>query len=242
MTGPGTVTLRIPGLPPLRADPGVLLVPLVATFPLWWGLRGNSPWVAAIVVPGLILSVLAHELGHAITAQRMGYPVQQIRLSTEGGAAVLEGTTIHPPPAITWAGPLVNLALGLALLLAAAALGAAAPAPDPGPYLTPPPAPTGLARRALLWLGWGNILLGAVNLLPAFPLDGGHLLADAIRRRSGPRRALRLVGLLGMVLSALSWVALAASVAAGVPLWLPPDWGPNWDAWRSAGQGPRALG
>jgi Zn-dependent protease len=241
MNGPRPFTLRVPGLPPLRVEPGVLIVPMLATFPLWWGLRGNGTATAAIVVPGLVLSMLAHELGHALVARRLGWRVRRIELNVAGGAAVLDGSAVRPEPAITWAGPLVNLVLGLALLLAAAMLPEAGPV-APGPWSVPPPATEGLGRRVLLWLGWGNLLLGLVNLLPAYSLDGGYLLHEAIRRRAGLRRALRVVGLCGMTLSVLRWVAFAASLAAGVPLMLPPDLEPNRRAWRLGAKRPPAPG
>src|ERR1700686_1981234 len=57
----------------------------------------------------------------------------------------------------------------------------------------------GLLSATLFWLGFINLLLGAFNLLPAFPLDGGRILQSLIWARAGVRlRAPRSAARLGM--------------------------------------------
>lgn len=121
-------------------------------------------FVAAI---GLFVSVLLHELGHAVEARRNNVGVKQITLWIFGGLAMLEGITRDPKAEarIAIAGPIVSLLLGLmpaAFLLI-----------NPGAYVT----------LIVVYLAGLNIILAAFNMLPAFPLDGGRLLRAMLARK-----------------------------------------------------------
>jgi stage IV sporulation protein FB len=110
----------------------------------------------------LFAFVLLHELGHSLAAQRRGIRVADITLWPLGGLARLEGYTEDPRTelGIAMAGPAVNLAFALVfwplLLLAGSEAGA----------------PSGI----LTWLIQVNLMLGLINLVPAFPMDGGRIL------------------------------------------------------------------
>lgn len=113
---------------------------------------------------GLFLSIVLHELGHSLVAERQGLPMRGITLFIFGGVAEMSG---EPPSAkaefwLAIAGPAVSLVLGLALL---------------GLCLLPMPAPV---RGVLGYLGIINLLLVAFNLIPAFPLDGGRVLRSIL--------------------------------------------------------------
>lgn len=132
-------------------------------FPRW---SAAQSWAVAVAAALLFsLSLLLHELAHALVAQRLGVPVQRITLFLFGGAAHISHDA--PSPAaellIAGAGPAASLALG-ALLGAVALLG------DGTDWLG------GLA----LWLAAINVTLGLFNLLPGFPLDGGRALRAAL--------------------------------------------------------------
>jgi Zn-dependent protease len=108
-------------------------------------------------------SVLLHELGHAVVARRLGVPVPGIELHFFGGAAKLgsQPDNANHEIAIAAAGPAVSFALGgLGLGLAA---------------LTGSP--------LLSWLGWINVVLGAFNLMPALPMDGGRIFRALLSKR-----------------------------------------------------------
>ena len=125
---------------------------------------------AAIAVVLLAFgSVLLHELGHALVARHLGVRIDRIELHFFGGAAQM---TDHPRSAgdeiaISAAGPAVSFALaGLSVLLAQV---------------------TGLWIFDLL--ARINLILGAFNLLPALPMDGGRILRALLSRRMGYARA-----------------------------------------------------
>lgn len=143
------------------------------------GLSDTTYLVMALVaVPVFFATLLLHELGHALQAQREDMQIDGITLWVFGGVAKFAG---HFPSAgaefrIAIAGPLVTFVLGIAFLATS--------------VLVPLPA---AVDGTLHWLGYINLLLLAFNLLPAFPLDGGRVLRSALwARRHDERAATRL--------------------------------------------------
>jgi Zn-dependent protease len=159
-------------------------------------------WVAAAagaVVFGL--SLLAHELAHAVAARRYGVAVDGITLWLLGGVARLARQAPSPraEAGIALAGPAASAAIGVALV--AGVLVAA----DGGT--------SRLGLAVLLWVGMVNLVLAVFNLLPAAPLDGGRVLAAVLWRRSGDAEGARLVaGRLGLGFGALLVVLGAAEI------------------------------
>ena len=138
-----------------------------------------ASWIlAALVALGFFASAVAHDLAHALVARRRGLTVGVVVVSFFGGAAPDEpsASTASDDLAIAIAGPVVSLAAGLALT--AAALGLA----GLGGALTE------VAVSLLGVLGVLNLLLGGINLVPAYPLDGGRIVRDVAWRRAGDQR------------------------------------------------------
>lgn len=153
----------------------------------------------------LLLSVLAHELAHALTAQRRGIRVGGITLFALGGATELggHGRTPRDELAIAFVGPWVSIVLAAGFGLIATA-SEALPQGDLG-------ASIGLLAGLL---GWLNLGLAAFNLLPAAPLDGGRVLHALLWRGLRDRsRATAVTSSLGAVLG-VALVAGGARLAA----------------------------
>jgi Zn-dependent protease/CBS domain-containing protein len=140
---------------------------------------GHEPWAYAVAgtvaAVAFFLSLLAHELSHAVVAQRHGIEVDGIVLWLFGGVARLRSEAQDPETDLKVAGvgPLVSLALGAgfgALTLIAAGLGIG-----------------GLPLAVLGWLALINVILAVFNLVPATPLDGGRLLRAWLWKRRGDR-------------------------------------------------------
>jgi Zn-dependent protease/CBS domain-containing protein len=152
------------------------------------------------------LSLLAHELAHAVVARHHGVQVEGITLWVFGGVAKLEGEPADPGAdlRIAGVGPLVSLVLGLgfgALALLLGGLGI-----------------TGIGRSVVGWLALINLALAAFNLVPAAPLDGGRLLRAVLWMRRGDHanaatsaaRAGRRFGTVLVALGVVQFVMLAS--------------------------------
>ena len=132
----------------------------------------NSPiailLIALFVLAGFI-SVLIHELGHALTARHFGAQVS-IVLQALGGYArySTHGVSRMQNIAITAAGPLLQILLG-ALVLGIL-------------KLAPPAQPA--AAMFLIWLTAISFIWAIFNLVPILPMDGGRILQLAL----GPER------------------------------------------------------
>lgn len=155
-------------------------------------LSTTAYWVAGIAGSLLFfVSLLVHEMGHALVAKDEGIGVRGISLWLLGGVAKLESspTTARSEFRIAAVGPLASAACGVVFLSAAYAL------PGEGFY--------GLAGHLFELLGRLNLLLAAFNLLPAAPLDGGTVLSSIIWKRSGSQA------------TGMKWAAWAGVLAGG---------------------------
>lgn len=151
-------------------------------------LSDTAYWIAGIVgALGFFLSLLVHEMSHALMAQRRGIGVRGITLWLLGGYAELdsEPTTPGQQFAIAAVGPVSNLALGAIFWLAHFWV-----ADDPDVFAVGI-GTSGLVAVVLGWLAFVNFLLGAFNLLPAAPLDGGQLFSAGVWAVTGNRTAAR---------------------------------------------------
>jgi Zn-dependent protease len=179
----------------VRVTPAFLYVAGVVVVLGWLGdpSRGLHQ---TLVLALLLVSLLAHEFGHALVAQRLGIRVIDVTLWHLGGMARMQEIPESPrlEAAIASAGPLANLAL--------AAL--AAPLLLVRDQLSP------LAAGLVFEFAAMNVLLGALNLLPAFPMDGGRLLRAWLAARSNHLAATERAVRVG------KWVAAGMVVAGAV--------------------------
>lgn len=125
-----------------------------------------------------LLALGLHETGHLLTARGLGYRVRSLELWPFGAAVRTDGGTGSLPVAL--AGPLGSLAAAAASLL----------------FLRLLPGTEGVMEPFFLL----NLTLGAANLLPAEPLDGGRALESLLARPLGMRRARRLTAWTGLLL------------------------------------------
>jgi Zn-dependent protease len=146
-------------------------------FPAWhpeWS--AATSWLTGIAAAILfLLSVLVHEMSHALVGRANGMSIPRITLFIFGGMAHLEDEPRHWRVEFWMAivGPITSLALGFLFIWAGnAAAGGIEMTDDPAAMFS------GLSPAAtlLLWLGPVNIVLALFNLVPGFPLDGGRVM------------------------------------------------------------------
>ena len=154
---------------------------------------------AFILIVFLFVFVLFHELAHCVVARRYGIKVRKIVLYPIGGVSEIE--EIPENPRIEWrmaaAGPLTSLVLGAALIGVNYVL----------PFKIPLfPAVSVLlfsTGNILLDLGYLNLLLGAFNFIPAFPMDGGRVLRALLAERMKFSQATKDAAYIGRIFGIL---------------------------------------
>jgi len=145
--------------------------------PLVWG---------TILAVGLFVSILLHELAHCLVAVSNGVRVRSITLMMLGGVSRMERDVRPEREAwMAFAGPLSSFGIAVACWLASLL-----------PLLAE-------VRVAFLALALANAVLGAFNLLPAFPMDGGRVLRGLLSTRLGIRRATSVAATIGKGMAVL---------------------------------------
>lgn len=161
------------------------------------GIAPTEAWlIGAVSAILLFASVLLHELAHSFVALSRGLPVHSITLFLFGGVSNLSGESKDPRTEflIAIVGPLTSFVIaGAAFLLASL---------------------PGLDDRVAVvfaYLVVVNAVLGAFNLIPGFPLDGGRVFRSIIWRATGNvRRATEIAASVGQLvgLGFIAWGVL----------------------------------
>lgn len=177
----------------------------VRVHPLFWlvafllGLnRSGVPEILTWIV-AVFLSILVHEMGHAMVMRALGYR-PWITLYGMGGLASYNPSGSRGPTAlgqvlISLAGPIAGFLLAALIVGSMLVMGYSGK--------------TGSERftdflSVMLYI---NIFWGLVNLLPVYPLDGGHIAREiflVFNSREGIRRSLILSIVTSVVLVALA--------------------------------------
>lgn len=164
----------------------------------------------------LFVFVALHELAHTFVARHYKIRVRKIVLYPIGGVSEIE--EIPEKPSIEWrlaiSGPLTSLLIGVLLLLANQLVVIAVPSTSIGAFT--------VAGELMLNLAVLNFLLGAFNLIPAFPMDGGRvfraILAERLKFTDATRYAAyigRLFGI-GMVVFGIIFPAYFLLIVVGL--------------------------
>ena len=168
--------------------------------------KGNANGAHDLALSGIILACVAvHELAHIFAARRFGLvPKAVILLPLTGVTLYDEPHTAKPQAAVPFwkreiqlalAGPLASLALAgmTAAVITGLRVGVEL---WKWPFLQ--------ASNLLRSLVWANLYIAALNLLPAYPLDGGRILRALFSRTPDPssatRRAVAISNAIAMVL------------------------------------------
>jgi Zn-dependent protease len=173
--------------------------------------RTTAYLIAVAAAMGYFLSLILHELGHALVARRLGIGIAGIDLWFFGGLSRMrrEPATAGEEFKVAAAGPAVTLLLLAICAGVGLALSSGHPFTDSlsnGGFTTTP------ALALIGWLSFVNAALFVFNIVPAFPLDGGRVARAVIWRVTGDRnRATHATGRTGQGLALL--LALVALVS-----------------------------
>jgi stage IV sporulation protein FB len=188
---------------PIRVHPWFWIAPVMM------GLHGMKDdldsvlvWVAVVFV-----SVLVHELGHALVARAFGAKDTRIVLYSFGGLAIHSGGLKRWQRIVELlAGP------GAGFVLAGLAFAAL--------ELMDITAMSRQALYALVALKWVGLIWGVMNLMPVFPLDGGQVAHELILSRrplDGLALSFRFGALAGAIVAGVCGVLWWRGLDLGVP-------------------------
>jgi Zn-dependent protease len=156
------LTFRLLGIP-VTVRPSFLLIAVLL------GFNSGSTTRIFIWIGVVFVSIVVHELGHALVARTFGSEVE-IELNAIGG---LTSWTLDPEEMgpgrralVAGAGSATGLLFGGSVWLAAVVT---------GPH-------AGDVGYALTIIVWVNVFWGLLNWLPIRPLDGGHLLMSLLEK------------------------------------------------------------
>jgi len=213
---------RVAGIP-IYLDMMFVLILIIFTYPYFTAGSTQAMSAGFVIVVGLLLSILLHELGHAFAGWLFKAHVSHIELTGLGGLAHFERSLPRSALArsvIFLAGPAVNLGLWLGLgALTGEAIGMG----------------RSMLALPLAVLASANFYLLVFNLLPAYPLDGGHTLDAWLGALLGPVWSVRIVAGLGLVTAvAVALFALPTGFFLLIVALFLAQW--NWQKLQSVGR------
>lgn len=137
----------------------------------------------------LIFSIYLHEMGHALGARFFGIGTHEVILTFFGGEARLtrQPRTTLEQVVVSGSGPATNLLIWYALTY----------------WLLPQAELAGHSVEILYRVAFANLILGAFNLLPGYPLDGGAIATALLSRFMRRGRARVITGYTGVVIGFL---------------------------------------
>ena len=178
------------------------------------GLGAATYWtIGAVSALLLFISVLLHELSHSYIAKKNGLPIARITLFFFGGVSEMseEPKDAGLEVRMALAGPLTSFAIAgvLGALWYVSRLVSA-----------PVPIIAILGYNAVI-----NVALGAFNLIPAIPLDGGRVLRGSLWGRSknllkATRNATRVSEALSLIMIAAGLLLVVATADIFNGLWI----------------------
>jgi Zn-dependent protease len=178
--------------------------------------------VSVAATAGLFASLGAHELARILVGRAAGLPIHRLTMFVLGGVSDVERSPASPRTEALGAiaAPAVTLVIALVLVVGVGIASA------PGPRSFDDLHRLGLPGVVLLEIAAANLVIAIVNLLPAYPLDGGRVLRAALWRSTGDvDRSTRIAAWMGQV---LGWLLVLAGIAVvlggsgpivGVGLW-----------------------
>ncbi|MBR1983851.1 MAG: site-2 protease family protein [Clostridia bacterium] len=150
--------------------------PLFFLFGLYFALTGR---IFLFLI--CTFTAVVHEIGHSIVASKYGYRLNNVVLMPFGAVVKgnLNGLKFSDQFKVAFAGPLVNLAVGIFFTATW--------------WLFP------ITYSFTDTVAYANFSMALINLIPAYPLDGGRILYSMIAEHKTPKLARNVCVLLGLI-------------------------------------------
>ncbi|MBI4281916.1 MAG: site-2 protease family protein [Chloroflexi bacterium] len=151
-------------------------------------------WVGSLSSLLLFASVLVHELSHSLVAQAKGRKLRGITLFFLGGVSEIEEESANPGEEflVSVVGPATSFVLAAVFWVV---------------FIAAPPS-SSKVQAVAGYLSFINLVLGAFNLLPAFPLDGGRVLRAVVWKVTGSSSKANVVASTTGSLAGFAFIAL----------------------------------
>jgi Zn-dependent protease/CBS domain-containing protein len=195
------------------------LLPLFVFYTESTAHQGSANGPRDLILTGIILAcVAAHECGHILAARRYGMIPKAVILLPLTGVTLYDesrGEKARPAGApwmreisLALVGPTVNVVLAALTALVVTAVA-------PGIQLWKWPfMQAGNLPRSLVWV---NLYIAGLNVIPAYPLDGGRILRAIFSRTIAPSAATRRAV---SISNAIAMVLIIAGLFGGSNTWL----------------------
>ena len=161
--------------------------------------RGVGLWLV------LLGAVAVREVARMLVAAYHGLQLRNILLLPIGGLvayANAESAEHAGDSKVQWrmalTGPLSNLTFALVVAMLVLGMSPTVNLLE-RPWITP-----AHLIRSIIWV---NVFLGVLNLLPAYPLDGGRVVRGGVARAQGRAQASRVATGLGQILAMIAVIA-----------------------------------
>lgn len=147
-----------------------------------------------VLLLSYIITIILHEFAHSIVAERLGYKLNKITLMPYGASLSGESRFFccRDEILVAVAGPVCNLIL--------AVFGCAIW------WIFP------LTYAYTQIFVYANVCTAVINCLPVFPLDGGRVMLALLERKRDKKSAIKIVRVLGVVLSCVILIAFFVTV------------------------------
>lgn len=167
----------------------ITIHPLFFAFGLYFAITGK-----VFLFLTFTLTALLHEYGHASTAEKLGYKMNKISLMPYGAVinGAIEGLSYKDEVLVALMGPLTNLAVCVFFVCFWWLI------PESYPYTET--------------IVFSNLSVAAINLLPAWPLDGGRIFSAALSLVTTRKKAMLTVKITGIICSAALFALFVFSI------------------------------
>ena len=152
--------------------------PLFFAFGLYFALTGK-----VFLFLNFTLTALIHEIGHATACEKLGYKINKISLMPYGAVVngAIEGLSYKDEVKVALAGPLANLCVCILFTCFFWLV------PQFYPYLQS--------------VVFSSLCVFTINLLPAYPLDGGRVLSATLSLFLPRKKSMLIVKIAGVVIA-----------------------------------------